>query len=69
MNEAFQTPVDRDAQLESIAAELALVAYRVALRTRAQGTWLDLELDLWRELADTVKTWGMELLPCRYSSR
>jgi hypothetical protein len=22
-----------------------------------QGTWLDLELDLWRALADTVKTW------------
>jgi hypothetical protein len=26
-----------------------------------QGTWLDLELDLWRALADTVKTWGEEI--------
>ncbi len=58
MNEDFKTPVDREALLESFAAELTLAAYRVALRTRTQGTWLDLELDLWRALADTVKTWG-----------
>ena len=40
-------------------------AYRVALRTRTGGTWLDLELDLWKALADTVKTWGRESLRCR----
>jgi hypothetical protein len=50
--------VNRDALLETFAAELTLAAYHVALRTRTQGTWLDLELDLWRALADTVKTWG-----------
>ena len=64
MNGDFPTPVNRDAQLETFAAELTLAAYRVALRTRTQGTWLDLELDLWRALADTVKTWGKELPPC-----
>jgi hypothetical protein len=53
-----KTSVDRDALLESFAAELTLAAYRVALRTGTGGTWLDLELDLWRALADTVKTWG-----------
>jgi hypothetical protein len=52
-----KSPVDRDARLEAFAAELTIAAYRVALRTRTQGTWLDLELDLWRALADTVKTW------------
>jgi hypothetical protein len=52
--------VHRDALLETFAAELTLAAYRVALRTRTQGTWLDLELDLWRALADKVKTWGQE---------
>jgi hypothetical protein len=61
MNEAFQTPVERDALLDSFAAELALVAYRVALRNRMQGTWLDLELDLWSALADRIKTWEREL--------
>jgi hypothetical protein len=58
MNQYLRTPVDRDALLESLAAELSLAAYRVALRTRTRGTWLDLELDLWEALANTVKTWG-----------
>ncbi len=58
MNGDSKTPVDRDSLLETLAAELALAAYRVALRTRTEGTWLDLELDLWRALADTAKTWG-----------
>jgi len=58
MNGNLENTVGRDAPLESFAAELALAAYRVALRTRTQGNWLDLELDLWRTLADTVKTWS-----------
>ena len=53
--------VNREALLETFAAELTLEAYRVALRTRTQGTWLDLELDLWRALAEKVKTWGQEI--------
>jgi hypothetical protein len=65
MNGDFRTPVNRDALLETLAAELALAAYRVALRPRTQGTWLDLELDLWRALAHTARTWGAELPPCR----
>jgi hypothetical protein len=58
MNRDSKTPVNRDALLETLAAELTLTAYRVALRTRPGGTWLDLELDLWRALAETVETWG-----------
>ncbi|MGC1719895.1 MAG: hypothetical protein WA746_12985 [Isosphaeraceae bacterium] len=65
MNEDFKTPVDQDDPLEALAAELTLAAHRAALRTRTGGTWLDLELDLWRALADTVKTWGRELPRCR----
>jgi hypothetical protein len=42
MNGDSQTPVDRDARLETFAAELAPAASRVAHRTRTQGTWLDL---------------------------
>jgi hypothetical protein len=61
MNGDLKTPVNRDAVLECFAAELTLAAYRVALRTRTRGTWLDLELDLWRALADTVETWEREL--------
>jgi hypothetical protein len=56
----YENSVNRDALLEAFAAfaaELTVAAYRVALRTSKQGTWLDLELDLWRALADTAKTW------------
>jgi hypothetical protein len=60
-----ETPVNRDVLLETFAAELTLAAYRVALRTRTQGTWLDLQLDLWRALADTLETWERELSRCR----
>jgi hypothetical protein len=49
--------VNRDAILDTFAAELTLAAYGVVLRTRTGGTWVDLELALWRALADTVKAW------------
>jgi hypothetical protein len=65
MNGDSKTPVNRDALLETFAAELTLAAYRVALQTRTRGTWLDLELDLWRALAGTVKTWERELSSSR----
>jgi hypothetical protein len=52
----------RDSVLEAFTAELALTAYRVALRTRRQGTWLDLELDLWKALAAKVQ--DMQLGNC-----
>jgi hypothetical protein len=61
MNGDSKAAVNRDALIETFAAELTLAAYRVALRTSTQGTWLDLQLDLWRALADTVKTWDREL--------
>ena len=54
-----------DALQETLAAELALAAYRVVLGVRTQGIWLDPELDLWRALADTVETWGREWPRCR----
>ena len=66
MNGDFKTPVNRDALLETLAAELTLAAYRVALRTRTAGTWLDLELDLWRTLADTARTWGAEIASVQF---
>ena len=49
---------NRDALLETLVAELTRAAYHVALRHGAAGTWLDLQLDLWQALADTVKQWG-----------
>ena len=54
---------NRDALRLTFAAELTLVAYRVALRHGAGSTWVDLELDLWRALTETVKKWEREFPP------
>jgi hypothetical protein len=43
---------------EVLAAELTAAAFPVALRHGVGGQWLDLELDLWRVLTETVKEWG-----------
>ncbi len=50
--------VHRDALLENFAAELTRAAYCVALQARTEGSWLDLELGLWRALTDKIRTWG-----------
>jgi hypothetical protein len=63
MNDNASATTDRGALLDSFAAELALAAYYVALRHGAAGTWLDLELDLWRALAHTVKHWERKSSP------
>jgi hypothetical protein len=63
MNGDSNPPVNRDALLETFAAELTYAAYRVALRTGTQGTWLDLQLDLWKALAETVRTWDEGIAP------
>jgi hypothetical protein len=63
MNSDSKTIVIRDGLLEALAAELAVTAYRVTLRARKGGTWLDLELELWKELAETVDAWGEGITP------
>jgi hypothetical protein len=69
MNEHPLASDDRDALLDDFTAELARVAYRVALRHGTAGVWVDLELDLWRALADTVKTWGQGSAPFSEAAR
>jgi hypothetical protein len=63
MNENARAPADWDALLDTFAAELTHAAYHVALRHGAAGRWLELELDLWHALADTVKQWGRKSSP------
>ncbi len=45
---------DRNVLRESLAAELTLAAYAVVLRHERPASWLDLELDLWKALSETV---------------
>ena len=39
------------------AAELTSAVYPLVLQRRPKGSWLELELDLWKALTRTVKTW------------
>ena len=63
MSDNHDATGNRDTLLETFAAELTRAAYGVALRHGTAGTWLDLELALWKALGDTVKTWGREWAP------
>ena len=60
MNDNRAVVVDADRTLEVFAAELTAAAYPVALLHGVGDKWLDLELDLWRVLTETVKKWGRE---------
>jgi hypothetical protein len=49
---------NQDARLENLAAKLTSAVYPIALRHGVGGSWLDMELGLWRALAAAVKKWG-----------
>jgi hypothetical protein len=51
---------NRDTLLENFAARLTRAAYSVALRHGLGHKWLDLELELWEALKETVKKSGKE---------
>src|SRR5205814_767099 len=46
--------VDPGQQLTSFAADLTDAAYAVALRHGIAGSWIDLQLDVWRVIARTI---------------
>jgi hypothetical protein len=54
MNRSASASVHPAAPLDTLVAELTRAAYHVVLRRRAADTWLDLELNLWQALTDTV---------------
>jgi hypothetical protein len=49
--------IDRvaDRALDHFAAELTEAAYRVLLRRGVADNWLEMELELWQALKETVK--------------
>ena len=55
MNDQRAAVAESNRALEVFAAELTAAAYRVALRHGAGDKWLDLELDLWSVLTQTVR--------------
>jgi hypothetical protein len=50
----------RDTFLEEFGAELTQAAYAVILRHGAVDNWLELELELWKVLKETVRKWDEE---------
>jgi hypothetical protein len=58
MNDISDTAPDRAIRLENFAAELTGAVYTLVLKRRPKGSWLDVELDLWKALARTVETWS-----------
>jgi hypothetical protein len=55
VNAGINMPTDRDALVENFAAELSERAMVVALRYGVGPSWLDLKLDLWRALIETLQ--------------
>jgi len=51
----------RPMALDNLAAELTVAAYRVALRHCVQDSWIDLEVELWRAVADRLERWEQQL--------
>jgi hypothetical protein len=54
---------NRDTLVDNFAAELTTAAYSLALRHGLSGSWIKVELGLWRALAETVKKWAQESPP------
>ncbi|HEV3078442.1 MAG TPA: hypothetical protein VGY66_01635 [Gemmataceae bacterium] len=67
MSNNQDTANNRDMLLENFAAELTSAAYFVALRHGMAGSWINVELGLWKALAETVKKWARECRPARSS--
>jgi hypothetical protein len=71
MKNSDSTAGDRGVPLETLAAEFTTVAHAVALRQGVGGKWLDLQLDLWRSLTETVtlrgREWPWALGPTAYA--
>ena len=62
MNANYRTASDGGLLRETLVAQLTTVAYAVALRHGTGHSWLDLQLDLWKALDDSVTRWGQECL-------
>jgi hypothetical protein len=57
MRESQRTAGDRDVRSENFAAELTSAVYPLVLRRGLKESWLKVELDLWKALAETVREW------------
>jgi hypothetical protein len=59
MNDILDTTEDRDTRLENFAAELAQAVHLMVLQRGRKDSWLDLELDLWKVVSESVSRWPL----------
>jgi hypothetical protein len=52
---------DQDVRLENFAAEITRTVYPLVLRCGLTGSWLKVELGLWRALTETINKWTRQL--------
>ena len=58
MRDDDRTTRDRDARLQHLAADLASAAYPLVLWRGAANSWVQVQLGLWKGLAETVAEWA-----------
>src|ERR1700722_1998884 len=67
INDIHDAAHDWDARIEKFAAELTGAAYSLVLRRGPKDSWLEMELELWRALAETVEKWARKPPPAASS--
>ena len=58
MTDTHEATRDPDTRLDDLAAELTSAVYSVLLRHGLKGSWVRVQLALWRAFAATVKEWA-----------
>ena len=69
MNNGHTAQSDQDVLLDTLAAELTVAAYPIALKYGVLGSSLDLELEIWKTLTALVRDRGHELLRAAATTR
>jgi len=53
---------------DALVAELSDTAYQIAMRRHSNGSWMELEMDVWQALTASVKKWTRGLAALRPAS-
>jgi len=48
-------------RVDTLAVELTVAVYQIALQHRVVERWLKLQLELWHAVTDTIDKWESEL--------
>ena len=57
-NDTHETKRDPDTRLEDLAAELTSAVYPLLLQRGLKGSWVRVQLALWKALSAAVKEWA-----------